>query len=185
MGGQKVKVKAQDAAMSGYRWRTKAVLPRSIGFAALPVLTEKAWSMWKVKGRPEGQGRDWSGISRAQPHGSGLEWWASPSRGAVITSPLLCIWLKIVLSLWRHYFFFFPGFNCWCWSGKSGICYGVFTITWETRIPFSPTQVQVYCQTVSDFCPYWKWPNKSNPSLHDYGQWNDYHFIKHTFTYGT
>lgn len=76
--------------------------------------------------------------------------------------------------------------DCWCSSGKSEICSVAFTeLGKHEHFIFTHPGMGVTTKTMSDSVFHWKWPNKLNPLLGDYGQYVDCHFIKHTFTNDT
>lgn len=128
------------------------------------------------------------GLSDGPLQGEGL-WQPSPLFlfSGLYWFSLLHIWPETVLSTWKHYYFFLSWIlDCWFSSGKSGICYGVFTITWETRgFHFHPPRGRFPAQIIPCFslllkivkqiksfawwlCPVY-WPS----------------FYKHTFIRGT
>lgn len=114
--------------------------------------------MWKLKGKAWGQAQDWYESSATQLHSNGLEWWAFPSRGVVIT--VTCFFFQV-----------FTNFLCFASNLKlCHLCGGVtsfallssrlLVLKWEIRdllwsfynnlgnlsILFSLTQGWISCQ---------------------------------------
>lgn len=157
---------------------------------------EMPWSLWKVR---EGLGIQMgSEGGAADLHGGGPACWASPCRTAVRTIPSFSLFKSLLISSALHrtqnYAVSLQAFLLFSlldlrllvlkWEIRD-LLWRLYNDLGKLRIPFSPTQGIGFLPkpcVASALC--WKWPNKSSPSLGNYGQGVDCPFMKHTFTNG-
>lgn len=161
MGGQKVKVKAQDAAMSG-----KQCCLAALGLQPSLVSQRRPGACGKLR---EGLGVKAGTDQRsAEPSSTAMGLRDGPTKQGC------CDNITFALHLTQNYTISMEAlllFLSWIrlfvlkWEVRD-LLWSLYNDLGNLRIPFSPTQVQVYCQTMSDFCPLLKMAKqiKSFPS---------------------